>query len=389
MGYVSKWLRFLIVAAAAFSLLPAVSNAQHYNQTVLVSNVGTPPTPDANLQNAWGLVAGPNTPWWVADNADGLATLYSITETPTLTASIVGINAPADSVTVLPAPSTQPPVGSPSGIVFNGNSSAFLLPSGRAAAFIFVTEDGTIQGWAGGAASTIKVDHSQVPNAANGAVYKGATILAVDGQEFLLVANFRSGKVEIYNSNFVQVHDADDVFHTDHPFDDDSVPHNFAPFNVQGVGPNIYVTYAEQANMRHDPENPGDPGDGFVSVFNSHGRLIQRLEHGPWFNAPWGVVWATPPFGAFGNTILIGNFRGKNISAFNPADGHFLGNMLNPDGSTLLIDGLWALRFGNDVDLKAGPATTLFFTAGPNAETNGLFGTLTPVAAEKNLATQQ
>jgi hypothetical protein len=61
--------------------------------------------------------------------------------------------------------------------------------------------------------------------------------------------------------------------------------------------------------------------------------------------------------------------------------------MLNPDGSTLLIDGLWGLRFGNDG--SAGPANTLFFTAGPNGETDGLLGTLTPLAAEKAEADEQ
>jgi len=382
MGYVLRSLKCLAVAAVAVSLWPAVTKAQHYNTTILVANTGTPPTPDTNLQNPWGLVAGPNTPWWVADNADGLSTLYAISGTGTsLTASIIPINKPADSVTVLPAPSTQPPVGSPSGIMFNGSSADFLLPSGSPAAFLFVTEDGTIQGWAGGAASTIVVDHSKVPNEANGAVYKGATIADIDGRLFILVANFRSGKIEKYDSSFNQVHVSEEAF------DDDALPPGYAPFNIQGVGPNLYVTYAKQANQNHDPADPGRPGDGFVDVFDGHGRLLQRLEHGPWFNAPWGVVWAAPPFGAFGNTILVGNFRADNISAFNPVSGKFLGNMLNPDGTTLLIDGLWALRFGNDG--AAGPATTLFFTAGPDQETNGLFGTLTPITLERNLATQQ
>jgi uncharacterized protein (TIGR03118 family) len=383
MRYVLRWWKLSMVLAVVSAVLPAITKAQHYNETILVSNVGTPPTTDINLQNPWGLVAGPGTPWWVADNASGLSTLYAISGTGTsLTASIVPINSPADSVTVLPAPSTQPPAGSPSGIVFNGSSEDFFLPSGRPAAFIFVTEDGTIQGWAGGSASTIVVDHSQIPNAKNGAVYKGATIADIDGRLFLLVANFRSGKIEMYDSSFHQVKLSEELF------DDDSIPSDFAPFNIQGVGPNLYVTYAKQANMKHDPPDPGRPGDGFVDVFTRHGKLIQQLEHGPWFNAPWGVVWATPPFGTFGNTILIGNFRGDNIAAFNPLTGKFLGNMLNPDGTTLLIDGLWALRFGND-DGATGPATTLFFTAGPDQETNGLFGTLTPIASEKALATQQ
>jgi uncharacterized protein (TIGR03118 family) len=293
--------------------------------------------------------------------------------------------------------------------MFNGSPTDFFFAPGKRAAFIFATEDGTIQAWpgvvdaSGNRNAVIVKDNSQVPNAANGAVYKGATIAEIDGKKFILAANFRSGHVDIFDTNFKQVfrrkgvHD-DDTFDED-AFDDDRLPPGFAPFNVQGVGPNIYVTYAKQDGPKHDPVKPGEPGDGFVDVFNSHGRLEQRFEHGPWFNAPWGVVWAIQTFGEFSNTILIGNFRGGNISAFNPVTGRFLGNMLNPDGTTLNIDGLWALRFGNsdgsinpktgNLNSNAGSALTLFFTAGPGGEVNGLLGTLKPVATELGGADEQ
>jgi uncharacterized protein (TIGR03118 family) len=276
--------------------------------------------------------------------------------------------------------------------MFNGTATDFLLDPNNPkshAIFLFVTEDGTVQGWNPAIKPTtavIKVDNSQVPNAKNGAVYKGATIVEVNGKHFILAANFRSGRVDIFDNSFNQVwgHSAD---MDNDAFDDDRIPKDFAPFNVQGVGPNIYVTYAKQDGPRHDPVKPGEPGDGFVDVFNSHGRLLQRLEHGPWFNAPWGVVWATPNFGEFSNTILIGNFRGANVSAFNPATGHFIGNMLNPDGTTLNIDGLWALRFGSGIpNSNSAPGSDLFFTAGPDNETNGLLGLLTPISAELNEA---
>jgi uncharacterized protein (TIGR03118 family) len=271
--------------------------------------------------------------------------------------------------------------------MFNGSPTDFLLAPGIPALFVFVTEDGTVQGWsfklADPSHTVIKVDNSQVPNAQNGAVYKGATIAEIDGKRFILAANFRRGRIDVFDSNFNQVRVSEDAF------DDDRIPSGFAPFNVQGVGPNIYVTYAKQdpATNNHDPVKPGDPGDGFVTVFDHHGRVLQRLEHGPWFDAPWGVVWATQHFGEFTNTILIGQFRGREknvpaVAAFNPVTGRFLGNMLNPDGSPLLIDGLWSLRFGNDH--AAGPGTTLFFTAGPDNETNGIFGTLLPIQAEQD-----
>jgi uncharacterized protein (TIGR03118 family) len=261
--------------------------------------------------------------------------------------------------------------------MFNGSPTDFLLAPGAPAIFLFVTEDGTVQGWNPGVnrpSAVIVVDHSQVPDAANGAVYKGATIAEIDGRKFLLAANFRSGRVDVFDSTFKQVRISEDAF------DDDSIPRGFAPFNVQGLGPNIYVTFAKQDAARHDPV--GGAGFGFVDVFDSHGRLLQRLEHGSWLNAPWGVVWATQHFGEFTNTILVGQFRGGTVASFNPVTGRFLGNMLNPNGSTLTIDGLWALRFGNGG--AAGPATTLFFTAGPDGEKNGLLGTLKPIAAEND-----
>jgi uncharacterized protein (TIGR03118 family) len=383
MRYVSRLWKFPVAFAVGILLLPVAIQAQHYTQTNLVSNIaGQAPVTDPNLQNPWGLVASPaGSPWWVSDNNNGVSTLYSISGTgASLAASIVEIN--GNGIVTVPNAPSQPAPGSPTGIMFNGSKTDFIIPGTTSpAAFIFVTEDGTVQAWAGGASSTIVADHSQIPNAANGAVYKGATILAVDGQEYILAANFRSGRIDVYNSSFQQ------VWLPFGAFEDFDLPFGYAPFNVQGVGPNVYVTYAKQDAQRHDPVQPGLPGDGFVTVFDRHGRLIQRLEHGPWFNAPWGVVWATPPFGAFGNTILIGNFRGDNIAAFNPVTGHFLGNMLNADGSTILIDGLWALRFGSEG--KSGPATTLFFTAGPDNEMNGLFGTLTAVQGELDLGTQQ
>jgi uncharacterized protein (TIGR03118 family) len=360
---------FLTVAVL---LLSSLTFAQHYTQANLVSNTGSAPVNDPNLQNAWGLVSGPlpaGTPWWVSNNAGGTSTLYSVNATGTA-ASIVPL------VVTIPNAPGQPAPGSPTGVMFNGSATDFLLTPGNAAIFIFVTEDGTVQGWNPNIAlnnTIIKVDNSKVPNAANGAVYKGATIADIDGKKFILAANFRSGRVDVFDTNFKQARISEEQF------EDDGLPRDFAPFNVQSVGPNIYVTFAKQDAAKHDPIS--GTGLGFVDVFDSHGRLLQRLEHGSWMNAPWGVVWATPGFGAFTNTILIGQFRGGNISAFNPVTGRFLGNILNPDGSTLLIDGLWALRFGNDA--SAGPATKLFFTAGPDHETNGLFGTLTPVTAEQ------
>lgn len=385
-----KLLKFLPIFMFAIALHPGAVFAQHYTQTNLISNVsGQAPVTDPNLQNPWGLVHSASSPWWVSNNAGGTSSLY------TGAGAIISLPTPTGAVTVPNAPS-QPAPGSPTGIMYNGSATDFLLAPAvgntpaKQAIFLFVTEDGTVQGWNPGVSlstAVIKVDNSEKPNKKDGAVYKGATIVVVDGHRFILAANFRSGRIDIFDTNFNQVHWRD---HDDEAFDDDNLPWGFVPFNVQEYGPNVYVTYAKQDAAKHDPVQPGEPGDGFVDVFSLHGRFISRLEHGPWFNAPWGVVLTTADFGDFSHTLLVGNFRGGTIGAFNPITGKFLGNVLNPDGTTLWIDGLWGLAFGTGSidaadptkDSSSGSGNVLYFTAGPNNETNGLFGTLTPVAAE-------
>jgi uncharacterized protein (TIGR03118 family) len=389
----SSKLRNWVGAASLPLLLAPLCFAQEYIQTNLVSNVPVTPAAvvtDPNLQNAWGLVHGPGTPWWISNNASGTSTLYNTSglnplnpsaqsPTPVLSpVTIVALNAPGgmpgNGVKIPNAPS-QPAPGSPTSALFNGAASDFLLASGAPAVFIFVTEDGTVQGWNPSVNATtaiIKVDNSQVPNKNKGAVYKGATIAEINGKEFLLAANFRSGRIDVFDSNFQQVRISEELF------DDDEIPADFAPFNVQGIGPNIYVTYAKQDAAKHDPV--GGAGLGYVAIFSPDGRKLAHLQHGDWFNAPWGVVLTPADFGEFSHTILVGNFRGGTIAAFNPLTGKFIGNMLDSGSAVVNIDGLWALVFGNGG--ASGPGSTLFFTAGPDNETNGLFGTLTPVSAQ-------
>jgi len=68
----------VLVLGLATCGLPSLTLAQHYTQINLVSNTGDAPLNDPNLQNAWGLVASPGSPWWVSNNAGGTSTLYSI-----------------------------------------------------------------------------------------------------------------------------------------------------------------------------------------------------------------------------------------------------------------------------------------------------------------------
>jgi uncharacterized protein (TIGR03118 family) len=136
------------------------------------------------------------------------------------------------------------------------------------------------------------------------------------------------------------------------------------------------------SSLKLGPSPDGIAGLGFVELYEPTDRHIGHLQHGQWLNAPWGVVWTPRDFGLFSNSILVGNFGSGKIAAYHGFTREFIGFLDNPDGSILSIDGLWSLTFGNGA--TAGPATTPFFSAGPDGEMHGLFGTLTPVAAEEN-----
>ena len=384
--------RFLKLGArvSALVMVPVLTFAQnhnvinHYVQTNLVTDPNSgfsAAFTDKNLKNPWGMARSAGSPWWISDNNAGVSTLYSGTGVArTLVVTIPGPNGTFPCT----APNTPPNcfVAAPTGVVFNGSPDFDLSPGDQstAAAFIFATEDGTISAWAGGNAATLEVDHSAIPTAAEGAVYKGATIGEFKGKRYLYVTNFRAGKVEVYDTNFHQVTLSGDD-EQEGVFEDERIPNGFAPFNIQNIGGSLFVTYAKQNADKHD-DVAGD-GLGFVDLYSPSGKLLTRFEHGSWLNAPWGIVWAPRDFGEFSNDILVGNFGSGWIAAYNGFTGQFIGFMRDHNGSILQIDGLWGLTFGNSA--SAGPYNSLFFTAGVNGEADGLFGTLTPDPAFNEL----
>jgi uncharacterized protein (TIGR03118 family) len=383
MEFAFKSIKLSIVVALGVLGYPGAICAQHYTQTNLVSDIpGMAAVHDPNLVNPWGLTRSATSPWWVSDNGSGDSTLY------TGTGQIIPIN--GNGVVVIPPPKNSPAgtTSAPTGTVFNGSSDFVLpAPNGNPAVFIFATEDGTISGWNGGPSAFLAVDNND-HGSPNGAVYKGATTAENKGKKYLYVTNFRAGRVEVYDSNFHRVNLPDEAFDVGEDGNRDSdegasgerIPRGFAPFNVQNIGGSLFVTYAKQDAARHD-DVAGD-GNGYVEIFTPAGKHIGHLQHGSWFNSPWGVVWTPRDFGTFSNTILVGNFRSGWVAAFNGFTYKFLGFVKNPDNSILTIDGLWSLTFGNGAN--AGPSTTLFFSAGIDHESHGLFGTLTPVASEQD-----
>ena len=193
---------------------------------------------------------------------------------------------------------------------------------------------------------------------------------------FLYVADLKQGKIRVYDTNFNPVRTEDDAF------DDYAVPHGFAPFNVQNIGGNLYVTYAQQNQAKNFVVFGA--GLGFVDVFSPHGRLLQRLEHGNWLNAPWGLTLAPSDFGQFSHKLIVGQFGSGELLAFDAVTGRFEGELLDSNGKAIVIDGLWGISFGAGQPSSgqppvqaSGPGNSLFFAAGPNRGNDGLFGTIT------------
>jgi len=152
------------------------------------------------------------------------------------------------------------------------------------------------------------------------------------------------------------------------------IPAGFAPFGIKNIEGNLFVTYALQNSAKHD--DVAGPGNGFVDVFDTSGNLIQRFARHGSLNSPWGLALAPAGFGKFAGDVLIGNFGDGRIGAFDLEAGHLEGQLRDPSGLTISIDGLWSLVFGGGL---ASDPNTLYFTAGPNGEKDGIFGTLLPL----------
>jgi len=309
---------------------------------------------DANLQNAWGVAAAPGGPFWIADNNSNKATLYD------------GTGTPQALVVTIPAGTNGP--ANPTGQVFNGTTDFVITTTtGSAPAqFIFAGEGGTITGWAqtvSGTTATIAYD-----DAAGGAVYKGLALANNGTANQLYATDLHNAKVDVFDTNFHKVA-------LPGAFADPTIPAGFAPFGIQLLNNQLYVTYAMQDATAHD-ETLG-AGLGYVNVFDVNGTLVKRFASAGALNAPWGIAMAPAGFGSAAGNLLIGNFGDGAINRFNPATGSSLGAVALSSGKPLLIPGLWSLVFGNGAANQ--PTSALFYTAGPNNQVDGVFGRIDAV----------
>lgn len=351
------------LVAFAFLTLAGPALAQ-YQQTNLVSDGSIPAAhTDANLVNPWGIAFNPGGPVWIANNHSGTSTLYDGLGNPYPTATPLVVNIPSPS---------GPTGGAATGMVYSGGSD-FMITNGAVsgpARFIYATEDGTIAGWSSSvpppAPSTqafIAVNHSTANS-----IYKGLAIGSNAAGNAIFATDFHNSRVEAFNGTFAPATLTGN-------FQDPTLPAGYAPFGIQMLNNKLYVSYALQDADGED-DVPG-AGHGFINVFDTSGNLLNRLVSGGALNSPWGMALAPSNFGAFSNDLLVGNFGDGRIHAFDPISGALLGTLSDASNQPLQIDGLWGLAFGNG--LLSQPTNSLFFTAGPNGEANGLYGDISAV----------
>jgi uncharacterized protein (TIGR03118 family) len=337
---------FLLAAPLAVCATPGNGYLVH---NLVADQPGIADFMDANLVNPWGFATSASSPFWVTDGGTGLSTVYSSNGTPSATKPSVPPSAKGT------APST------PTGIVYNG-TGGFLI-QGKAPSFIFVTADGTVSGWASAVSATAA--QLMVDNSASGAAYFGLAIsaTATSATPMLYAANFNSGNIDIFDTNFKPVS-------MPGAFVDPSVPAGFAPWNIQNIGGKLYVIYAKQ----NAAKNFAAAGGGYVAIFDLTGKLLQHLASNGPLNAPWGVAIAPPTFGAFANDVLVGNFGDGTINAFDPTSGNALGALLDENGNTITLPGLWGLILGNGG--SGGDANAIYFAAGGASQKHGVLGSL-------------
>jgi len=351
------------LAAGALGTVPAGATTHtSYRQINLVSDqAGKANLTDPDLVNAWGLAASPGTnaspgsPLWVADNGSDKATLYA--------------GASATSVSKVPLV-INVTGAAPTGQVFNSDSSAFVVSDSHgnsgSSLFLFDTENGTIDGWApnvnpnGSNPST--VTEVARNNGAN-AVYKGLAVAKSSVGTTLYATNFRSGRVEAYDSTFTPVELPGGLFV------DPKLPAGYGPFGIAVIKGKLYVSFAKQDATLHD--DVAGPGNGFVDVFGRNGKFIRRLITRGALDSPWGMALAPASFGQFAGDLLVGNFGNGHINVYDPMTGMRLGQLRGSNGQPIVIDGLWGLMFGNG---NAAGNNELLFSAGPDGESHGLLG---------------
>ncbi len=322
---------------------PPVVAPPHFTVTALAADaptVGgfTAANVDANLKDSWGLAFNSTYGFpWVANRASGTVTIYDALGVPKST--VYSVYGPGQTM------------GTPTGLVQNTATSAFLVPSaGIDATWLTSQLNGTIAAVASGDSTYIVVDRSSSSS------FTGLAEDTLGG--YLYAPNIKNGSVDQFDRSYNRAQFSDGL-HSGQ---------GYVPFNAVELDTQLYVTEAKPAGTF---VAIGAGFGGYVNVYGLAGGNLtfeKTLITNDSLDQPWGVAIAPSSFGAFSGDLLVGNFGDGTIHAYNRSTGAFVGTLTKSDGSAISIPGLWALVVYNG---------TLYFTAGPNAGADGIFGTIT------------
>lgn len=351
-----------MVLTVSLLALSVDASAQKFTVNKLTADVsGVAANTDPHLVGPVGLSRGIIGKWWVPNTGTATSTLYDGNGV----ASFLVVNLP-------PVPGSSTPTRA-TGTVFAGGISGFNVSPGNPALFMFVTLDGTILGWN----PNVDVFNAIVMVNRNGqASYTGMTIAEVGTSQYLYAVNALTAGIEVFDANLQMVSLGDDAFQ------DPNLPDGLVPFNVQNIGRDVLVTYHSSGERGWEEDL-----QGWVAIFDAHGRFLSRLQPGPWLSAPWGVTLAPQDYGEFSHMVLVANHGSGRVAAFDPFTGRFVRYMLDLNGSVISIDGLWALAFADggiaDFTTVMGPYNACYFTAGTQMGQHGLFGNLVPADSDQ------
>jgi len=349
------WVTSAVVGALCAGALRA-QDVPKFVQTNLVSDIDDlARITDPQLVNPWGVSHSRTSPFWVSNQGKNTATLYTVIDETNV--SKVNINPPKGFVAI---PTTATGPQGPTGQVNNTNPQCFPVGNGgngNSAAFIFANLNGTISAWNGGATAFIQAMGT------TGTVYTGLAING--GQSRLYAANDSIGRIDVYDCSFAPLI-------LSGAFVDPSLPKGLVPFNVQGIGGDVYVTYAPAGRPA---QIAADLGQGVVAIFDEDGNFIKELVSGSRLAAPWGITIAPASFRHFGGDVLVGNFSFKHseINAFILSSGKLDGTIPIKTGG-LPPGGLWTIEFG--IGNNNGRPDVLYFADGIDNERHGLFGAI-------------
>ncbi len=409
--FIAFVLALVVVVAALRGKWLGKSSANVFEATILVANRPEfKPTAivDPKVINPWGIALRPPGAGghiWISNAGNATTTTYigdangeplhqDGLKVVTIDGPLISFEDGLTNVTgqVYNAASDVP--GQPVEFPVKGSASNLTsgtpVPIGESsgpAKFVFVTTDGTINAWRAKTAESmdsaiIVKDFSQKGKDQNLslkylAAYTGVAMTTsaftkdADGKAVadnrLYVTDFQNNRIQTFNNRWEEIT-------AQVPFARPAgLPADYSPYNIQWLGDKLCVVYAALDLSADEPavDAPGK-GVGHVAFFDRDGHLLSEMSDKELLNSPWGVVIAPQGFGDFGGDLLVANFGDGTIAAFRPDTGAFHDYLRDHAGNPLVLDGIWGLTFGNGVSL--GDSQSLYYTAGPNNEQDGVFG---------------